>query len=710
MTVTVEQVLATLSLEEASLATVSGALVLILRDPQPNDSAAPIGSTVGVRVVDLEADPALGSWGRVVTVQIDQGAGWETAYSTASGFGAAWNGADSAVSSHASSDPYAYIDIVCDQTGAGMFDGEETVQVRVVCEGGGFGHASFGHYPFGSPPAAAELDETWSFVTEDTTSPRLLSAEAIDQVTVRATFDDAMTGTSPDGRAAANTSGTETWDLSSGGETLTVKVDGGTEQTVTFAVDMWLDPSAVTAAELAYNLSALVSGGVAEETVSGAVSLLSETVGDDSSIQITGGTANTELSFPTTLQTGSFTGAAEAANYTFTRQNVYPAVAVNLEAVSVAFVDGSGQTQVDITVDWPMTPDAPYQLTVDSDLTDTSENTIDGDYLTASFSGFVPDWPALRSTEIKLPQTIWDRDYQQVARALLNIFQEAEDLTVTTIDQFLEQLDPDRMVESIIDLALYGMGNPFTRAELDLTAHEKKKLLDLLPVLYQYKGLGVGIEAAIQLLLGLDVQVVPWVSDGWRLGEDYLGDTFPAEVVAGNAETYNLTGGGTLTVSIDGGSDQTVTFVDGDFDTPSAALAEEVAAVIVAQLVGGSAAETDPGTGAAVTITSTLWGPEASVQVTGGTANSALGFDTTKHHGGGGCLLAPSTSRAIRTFDIEVQSSVTSTQESIICWIATYMKAVNEHVGEIRTARTVPTSDEWSLGDSRLGEGTILGE
>jgi phage tail sheath protein FI len=98
--------------------------------------------------------------------------------------------------------------------------------------------------------------------------------------------------------------------------------------------------------------------------------------------------------------------------------------------------------------------------------------------------------------------------------------------------------------------------------------------------------------------------------------------------VCQQAEPYNLNaiaGGGptTLTVKIDGGSTQTVTFAaGGDFVNYAAATAEEIVQVLNDHLVGASAATSAVGT--LVNITSDTLGLGSTVQVTGGTANVAV--------------------------------------------------------------------------------------
>lgn len=98
---------------------------------------------------------------------------------------------------------------------------------------------------------------------------------------------------------------------------------------------------------------------------------------------------------------------------------------------------------------------------------------------------------------------------------------------------------------------------------------------------------------------------------------------------------YALSNGMTLTVKIDGGSTQTITFLTASFVDITNATAEEVAAVINAGLIGGTATVTSAGT--KVTITSDRKGTGSHVQVTGGTANAsgALNFSTSVVDGTG---------------------------------------------------------------------------
>lgn len=102
----------------------------------------------------------------------------------------------------------------------------------------------------------------------------------------------------------------------------------------------------------------------------------------------------------------------------------------------------------------------------------------------------------------------------------------------------------------------------------------------------------------------------------------------------GTTEMYNMAGVPlTLTVKIDQGTVQTVTFTAGDFVVPATATAEEIVAAINAQIVGGFAKTITAGT--EVQIESDTIGVGSYVEVTGGTANGILIFATTEVQGTG---------------------------------------------------------------------------
>lgn len=99
-------------------------------------------------------------------------------------------------------------------------------------------------------------------------------------------------------------------------------------------------------------------------------------------------------------------------------------------------------------------------------------------------------------------------------------------------------------------------------------------------------------------------------------------DILGASFTTGGAEPYTLADGLTLDVQVDGGGTQVVTFNGVDFADITVATATEVAAVITAGLTGATAVKNQ----ARVTLQSDTTGDPSSIEVVGGTAESALAF------------------------------------------------------------------------------------
>ena len=536
---TVEQVLALLTAEEVALATVAGEFLLVMRDPQPSEVQVPLDAEVYLRLVSLAGDPSVAGEGVAqLTITIDGTLVYDL---TGGGFVAAgWAGPSNAAAAHALADPYCFQEVRLDQTGAAVWTTEQVITVDVA----------------GQDHLANAFSETYTFTCLDVTAPRLLSAESRDERTVRLTFSEAMAVTPREGWADTETAGSGPWNLAAGGETLTVEING-TAQTVTFDTAMWLVPAAATADEVASALSALLDGASAIVNASGNVEIRTDAVGDTVTVQVTGGTANAVLAFPLTpVKYGSSVEILAAENFTITAQNVFPDSACAVSVVGAAAVTGSGNTEVDLTADTELTFGQPYLVTVNDDVEDAHSVAIDASYRTATFTAWSPDWPRRRDNSLDLPQDLWTQDTTQEAAAVVGCLQEVADWMMWAADHYLDSVDPDMATDDEIERHLYDLGNPFDWADLDLTAAQRRKLALLLPDLYALRGTNTGIEAAIRLLLELEVQVSGHADDCWLLGEGLLGDYYPAQVLCANTETYNLSAAPTtLWVAVDGGRD-----------------------------------------------------------------------------------------------------------------------------------------------------------
>jgi len=803
VTITIDQLLATLSVDEAQAAVIIGRLALILRSPQPNEGEIPVDTALTLMVVDLEGeawDTGLGAV-YVEEIHIDSTMIYEG--------GAGWmNGWAGSATPHAVTDLYRFLLMDATQVAPPYFTSEQVVTVRVIAE------------VIGVPSSG--IDETYTFTCEDITPPKLLSAETRDEFTLRVFFDDEM-------------------------------------------------------------------------AMTGAGSVLND------------------------------------AKWTIERHNVDPSCGVNLTVAAAAEVAGSSGTEFDLTFNWEMTPDCPYTVVIDSSAEDSSGNAMDPAALEVDFFGYAPDHPAGRDFSYwfqMLPLKNRQEDATQDLRRWACCIQEVLNLLLISVDRFTDQFDPDLATDATIDAMLYDMGNPFDWADLDLTADQERKLLRYLVNIYKLKGTAIGIESVVFFLLGIVCRVVDYISDGWVLGVDVLGEgeiaqvyseafapydltavaqppelevsvndgapqtaTFiaapatvqngvdqtwdfsdpgtevlnvtidgtpqvvpfpdaffavpaaatptevavaltaglvgaigvvsgggqrvsiettgqgtghtirvtggdanpilqfpttevtgtgdvaslaavtageavavivaditgagayvlhcgsPAVLNSGNLAPYALSGGETLTISInDEPSDRTVTFHASDFAIPGVATAPEIAARIMADLYG--AAESSPvaggvevhtlltgdnsklqvtgGTAAAIlnfppgqtsgsdddwrfAIYSETPGVDASIEVVGGSANGAFDFTTDPMAGTGGAELAPSDLHTIYSFDIEYDGVITSEQEAIIRKIAEYMKPAHTHLKEIRPPHGLPWPDGWFLGEGELGDSTDLG-
>jgi hypothetical protein len=136
----------------------------------------------------------------------------------------------------------------------------------------------------------------------------------------------------------------------------------------------------------------------------------------------------------------------------------------------------------------------------------------------------------------------------------------------------------------------------------------------------------------------------PWlVSTGQTLavivdGGSTLTTTFTgaAAFVQSSTATFDLANGETMLVGVDsyaGGAPQTITFTTSQFVSIAAATAAEVAAVFNAQFIGGAAIVTSN----KVQFQSDTIGTASVLNVTGGTALTALGLTVTEHVGSGNC-------------------------------------------------------------------------
>lgn len=113
-----------------------------------------------------------------------------------------------------------------------------------------------------------------------------------------------------------------------------------------------------------------------------------------------------------------------------------------------------------------------------------------------------------------------------------------------------------------------------------------------------------------------------------KLGLKFFARGDSAVITTVNTAPFNVTTGQTLIVVIDGGAPQTITFSSGTI-TSGAATADEIANRISAVVTGAQAVNYPAGNTDVVRFSSDSFGVASTIQITGGTANTGLGFITT---------------------------------------------------------------------------------
>lgn len=153
------------------------------------------------------------------------------------------------------------------------------------------------------------LAETAASVTGTQVEPFELSDGDTLTVDVDGGGDD--TATFNAARAEKTAGSAETYALADG-QTLLIDIDGEGAQTITFLTANFVDIANATALEVANVINAgLVGGGAAD--VGGSVRLHSDKLGTDSSVEVTGGTASAAFSFPGGVTSGTGDAADASA-------------------------------------------------------------------------------------------------------------------------------------------------------------------------------------------------------------------------------------------------------------------------------------------------------------------------------------------------------------------------------------------------------------
>lgn len=767
---TVSQLLAKLAISSVSGVSVSGQFALILRNPYPWEDDVAVDSTIALRVVDLDGDPAV-AWAHTAKVYVDVGTGWQYAYD-GSAFQAGYNGGSSASSSHTPASDYAYHQITIDP--AADFSSRKTIRVRVVVN-------------------STALDEIYTFRAADVEQPQVVSAESIDQFTVRVRFDDMMGSdaldadnwtitrnnvdplpgvtltvtavelvdysiegygydgpygySTPYGYGFADYDLTVNWEQTPGCP-YTVEVDGsvtdenGNVIDASYVSTTFTGYSPATPATRNFDIWYLLPGRLRELDESGDLerftNCLQEVLDlmlyqfDHFSDQWDIDLATDEqidlilhdLGNPFNMDELDLT-AAQKRKLASLLVTIYQLKGTNVGIESIVFLLLEKTVEVvDYVSDgWILGESALGDGAVAQVLSDSAE--------TYNFSAGSADlWVGIDGGETLTASSVAGG-------------------TITVSGEVADNYPAGTLVEIIESTANDGT---YTVDSAGPTEVNSETIIPLVEALSDDTGDGrlfqvirfTSADFAATAAATAD-EVVDAVKDHLVGGSAYVSHIgTQATLTCSNLEPYNLSGAETLTVVVNGGAEQTITFYAGDFASPGNATAEEVATRITngaegiyseessgyvklntylsgegktIEVTGGTAnavlgfstSEVEGTQAGRVVIHSDTWGPGAEIEIAGGTANAILDFVTDAISGAGAAKLAPSTQSILYSFDIETSDTLTADETSIIRHLAEWMKPANTHLRNIRQPLSIPTTTGWRLGESQLDIDAVVG-
>lgn len=211
------------------------------------------------------------------------------------------------------------------------------------------------------------------------------------------------------------------------------------------------------------------------------------------------------------------TGADVPSAYSFTRLE---APSVNVEALSVTRVTSA---IYDVALNIPITRGLLYRVDV-AGVLDVFGNEIGAPFNSAEFRAFECPTPATRRASLWEWIPLWNREQDmagsQALYRFISTLQEVVDLLLCDVDAWTDILDPDIAAERYLDQMLIQLGNPFA---FELSVADKRRLIRIIVEIYRFKGTKVGIISVIRFFLGVEVDIVAYLSDGWILGVDELG-------------------------------------------------------------------------------------------------------------------------------------------------------------------------------------------
>lgn len=180
----------------------------------------------------------------------------------------------------------------------GFFDngGTRMFMGRVVGSGNSIASLTLGDMGLAPTPGEAVSTNAAPF--------DILTEIASATLSIKVDGGGAAVATFTAGKATVSAANAETYDFSGvGNEQLDIKVNGGPTQSVFFPDSAFADPANATALEIAAVINAGVTGIQADDT--GNITIRTDQLGSGASVEVTGGTANAILGFPTSVNNGT---------------------------------------------------------------------------------------------------------------------------------------------------------------------------------------------------------------------------------------------------------------------------------------------------------------------------------------------------------------------------------------------------------------------
>ena len=711
MAITIEQLLATLAIDSAEATVVSDRMVVIQRDPQPNEKNIAIDTTIKFLVVDLDADPDAPRVSPTFTVSVNGSNAGVYSGGTFTVI-APWNGS---VLETLVTEPFVGWYVELQQPVVPIFSSEELVTLKIeIGVDYGYGYGPWGHYPYGtSEDPGPSVDIEYSFTIEDLSKPKLLSAEAIDLFTIRLTFDDMMQteGTGPDSILS-----TINW------------ADAIT--TLNADPDVGICLEIVSIVEVVGSYGKQFDMTTNWEMTQGClyqvdVSLFIENA-NDNTMDPEGNTAQFYGYIIDTVPGRRF----DYWHMMVPMKNRQEDKTQDLKRLTNCIVEVLGLLLYDVDhftdqFDIELATDAQIDLMLSdmgnpfdwADLVLTAEQR-------RKLLRFLVEIYKLKGTEPGIEDTVF--------------FLLGEEVTVVdnTTDGWV--LGVDELGDGSIAHVLNDAGETY-----DFSTEKKLLLMiDSIPLVQEITFQTADFADPAN---GLAEEVVAVIVSQIINGGAYVAGSGTAAKYTSPASPFTVAAGETLEIEIDD-SAYSFTFRESDFAQTGIATVEEIVArlekelkdvsitieeykFIIRTLLRGTGAKIKftggtalPGLGITVntlaegndakcvSIYSETVGTDAAVQIMNSDANDVLQYGTDSVSGTGGAILAPTDSYTLYSFDIETENQLDEETIAIIRKIAEYMKPGHTHLINIRPALPLPWNDEWVLGVDKLDETAILAE